>query len=560
PMQPPPGAQAVTRNIEVRPRSGWTAATPPGQGLPEFRWATNRGGYVDPDFARYNRTLFSWSSVLLPLLPEEGYRARVLVVGRTQPYWINLGDERPRWAPTAPRDLANRELAQPSAHRPIDVGGGQERRPATEPDSYNPQNVGNEPGMRQNCLSVLLPDGNVFVLGGSTTDPRWNAGLNSDAVRVAEMFNPFRNSWTNQATAEVARVYHAVALLLLDGRVWTAGSNIDSRLGEDNRELRMEVFEPWYWDQPRPRITAATSLLLPGQSFNVVAPDARSIRRVALVRAGSVTHGFNNDQRYVGLEFITRGSEQLSVIAPPNGKVAPPGHYMLFLINDRDVPSVGRFIRIVGESASIAAISTVPGETSLFVLGLDGRVWSNGFTPGPGITDWGGWRPIGDNTFPDHASISAISTTPRGSSIFVIGGDGFVWSNAYEPQSEGWGGWRRIGDKTFHQAAAVTALSTVPGGTSLFVVGPEGRIWANAYDPRLANPKWGGWAQIGENTFSQSAPITALSVITGGTGLYLMGLDGRVWSNGFTPGPGNTDWGGWRPIGDNRFPHFPFLD
>jgi hypothetical protein len=34
------------------------------------------------------------------------------------------------------------------------------------------------------------------------------------------------------------------------------------------------------------------------------------------------------------------------VISPPNGKIAPPGYYMLFILNTSGVPSVAAFVRI----------------------------------------------------------------------------------------------------------------------------------------------------------------------------------------------------------------------
>ena len=57
------------------------------------------------------------------------------------------------------------------------------------------------------------------------------------------------------------------------------------------------------------------------------------------MRPGSSTHAFDMDQRLVGMNF-TAGSGTLTVTAPPNAKIAPPGYYMLFLLNGAGVPSV----------------------------------------------------------------------------------------------------------------------------------------------------------------------------------------------------------------------------
>jgi hypothetical protein len=74
-------------------------------------------------------------------------------------------------------------------------------------------------------------------------------------------------------------------------------------------------------------------------------PDATNTSSVALVRNGAVTHAFNADQRLVGVSF-TKGSGVLTVTAPPNHNIAPPGYYMLFLVNNSGVPSVASFIQV----------------------------------------------------------------------------------------------------------------------------------------------------------------------------------------------------------------------
>ncbi len=74
-------------------------------------------------------------------------------------------------------------------------------------------------------------------------------------------------------------------------------------------------------------------------------PDAPAIGAVTLVRAGSVTHAFNQDQRLVPLAFVpTTGG--LTVQAPANANLAPPGYYLLFILDTNGVPSVAKFVRL----------------------------------------------------------------------------------------------------------------------------------------------------------------------------------------------------------------------
>ena len=43
---------------------------------------------------------------------------------------------------------------------------------------------------------------------------------------------------------------------------------------------------------------------------------------------------------------FSRGSGALTVTAPLNANLAPPGHYMLFIVNANGVPSVAKIVRV----------------------------------------------------------------------------------------------------------------------------------------------------------------------------------------------------------------------
>lgn len=250
------------------------------------------------------------TSVLLPLLPEDNYRPRVLICGGSQPLMIDLSNPAPAWTPTPPRTI-----------------------PGTP--------------KRRHLNAVLLPTGDVFVCGGVSDDNQ----PDTSGVLPAEVFNPATNAWSTRASASVVRNYHSVALLMPDGRVWTAGSNHNAQQsfpnpGVDNRELRIEIYEPWYFSAARPHLSEVPEELDYGMEFELACPQAANIRRVALIRAGSCTHAFNPDQRYLGLRFAESGASRLRVIAPPDNYIAPPGRYLLFAVDDQGIPSTGTFTHI----------------------------------------------------------------------------------------------------------------------------------------------------------------------------------------------------------------------
>ncbi len=130
-------------------------------------------------------------------------------------------------------------------------------------------------------------------------------------------------------------MYHSTAVLLPDGRVLSAGQN-DGPSADFG-----EIYEPAYLFQgPRPVIDQAPGQIDYGESFVVATAQATDISSVALIALSTVTHSVNTGQRYVGLSFSQSGPSELTVTAPPDGNIAPPGYYMLFLVDGSIVPSV----------------------------------------------------------------------------------------------------------------------------------------------------------------------------------------------------------------------------
>jgi Domain of unknown function (DUF1929) len=113
----------------------------------------------------------------------------------------------------------------------------------------------------------------------------------------------------------------------------------------NERDPSFEIYSPPYlFRGARPRIVSAPSEPAYGATMEVaVDRPATEIESVVLVRNPSQTHVVDGDQRSVVLRVLGRSGNRLTVAAPPNGNVAPPGPYMLF-VNRRTgngpVPSV----------------------------------------------------------------------------------------------------------------------------------------------------------------------------------------------------------------------------
>ena len=141
----------------------------------------------------------------------------------------------------------------------------------------------------------------------------------------------------------MVRVYHSTAMLLPDGRVLSAGSGDG---GGVTPQLSYEIFSPPYlFKGARPSYDLAASTMRYGQPFAVSTADAASIRKVTIIRLPSTTHAFNMSQRLNTLEFAVSGGG-LTITPPAAGRIAPPGPYMLFLVNQAGVPSTATMVSV----------------------------------------------------------------------------------------------------------------------------------------------------------------------------------------------------------------------
>ena len=182
------------------------------------------------------------------------------------------------------------------------------------------------------------------------------------AVLPAEIWNPDTETWTTVASLQNGRDYHSTALLLPDGRVLMAGGG--SLPGSRRR--------------PEERRDLLAAVPLQGRAADDHGGALRGRLRVELRRddaerradregladpVAAVTHAFDQNQRFQFLNFTT-GSGKITVQAPATANLAPPGDYMLFLIDSNGVPSVGSIVRM-----SASGDTTPPTAPT----GLDGN-------------------------------------------------------------------------------------------------------------------------------------------------------------------------------------------
>jgi hypothetical protein len=211
---------------------------------------------------------------------------------------------------------------------------------------------------------ILLPDGQVVVVGGGDKDEVIDPGTEIP-IHAAELYNPATGQWTEVASHQRDRTYHNSALLLPDMRVLLGGHapiaahyggpNTDqgAPFSNNDNDPSFEVWSPPYlFRGPRPAITHTQAGVAYGEKFTIGTPQADEIESVLLIKTPSPQHVNDSDQRTLALAFNKTGSGTLEAVTPPSGTVAPPGYYYLVIQRKTPqgpVPSVARIVK-VGES------------------------------------------------------------------------------------------------------------------------------------------------------------------------------------------------------------------
>jgi hypothetical protein len=212
---------------------------------------------------------------------------------------------------------------------------------------YQPASSMSLPRMHLNA--VLLPDHTVFISGGAL-----KRETHTVARLQSEIYDPATDTWKVAASATVTRLYHSVALLLPDGRVVTASGNpppyghqVAWKPPDPNEEQRLEIYSPPYlFSGPRPQISNAPAQVTYSEQISIETPQAQSIKWASLVRNGVTTHAFDNSQRIVDLDITGRNNTKIQATVPANHNIAPPGWYMLFLVDQAGIPSVARWVQL----------------------------------------------------------------------------------------------------------------------------------------------------------------------------------------------------------------------
>jgi hypothetical protein len=190
--------------------------------------------------------------------------------------------------------------------------------------------------------ATVLPNGKVLVNGGSRVNNAYTG-----VAYTSEIWDPATGNWTEVAAEAVPRLYHSAVALLPDGRVFSGGGGNPG----PQTQLNAQFYIPPYLlnvdgtPATRPTIEWVQDAAPYNSSVTLVVGSGQNIDRVTLTRSSSNTHSFNMDQRFIELSFNQSG-QTLSVDTPTSSLMAPPGFYLLSVIDTAGVVSESKIIQI----------------------------------------------------------------------------------------------------------------------------------------------------------------------------------------------------------------------
>jgi hypothetical protein len=230
----------------------------------------------------------------------------------------------------------------------VDINGA---RPATAATSAM--------RLARNWLNLtVLPNGEVLANGGTRIGTQGGA---ANSAYDSEIWNPATGAWRDAAKAQRIRSYHSTAVLLPGGSVLTAAGGVPGP--EDN--FNAEIYYPPYlftkgtdgrvrWAD-RPQITSISGSVTYGGTVSLGLSDNRKLASLSLIRATSVTHSYNTDQRRVPLTYRQNG-RTVTATMPGDAATLPPGSYLLSGVDAEGVPTPAQMVTVKRSGAGTVTV------------------------------------------------------------------------------------------------------------------------------------------------------------------------------------------------------------
>jgi len=208
--------------------------------------------------------------------------------------------------------------------------------------------------------AIPLPNGQVLIVGG-----RGDRRKTYEKLTFAyQMFNPDTGHIKELVTTTVPRGEHSNAFLMPDATVLVMGGNRTDAVPKGDKVFprgdpdlgvnTARIYKPPYLFNKdgspahRPVIADAPHTIFYGTIFDLKMSKKESleVEKIVIIRTGINTHALSTDIRYVQIPFYVENNGDVKVKAPKTSVQAMPGDYMLFVVDNKGVPSKAAHVRL----------------------------------------------------------------------------------------------------------------------------------------------------------------------------------------------------------------------
>ncbi|MFG2881471.1 galactose oxidase-like domain-containing protein [Streptomyces sp. NPDC048297] len=204
--------------------------------------------------------------------------------------------------------------------------------------------------------TLIFPDGRLFTVNGGYDIRNYGNGdynPNADDKWRQTEIRGLDGAWRTGPSQRLPRGYHSNAVILPDGRIMITGdelqeiaNNPDITSGQNGT---IEIYEPPYLHQggQRPTLTDVSNPTVGyGSSLRISTGTPDLAEKAVLMAPITSTHSVDTSQRRIELDITSAAGNKLVLRTPPSAKDAPPGYYLLFLLDERGVPSVAKWVQL----------------------------------------------------------------------------------------------------------------------------------------------------------------------------------------------------------------------
>lgn len=203
--------------------------------------------------------------------------------------------------------------------------------------------------------TLILPDGTLLTVNGALDTRDYGNGPFNPKADLKYRQIELRDAgghWRLGPAQRLPRGYHSNALVMPDGRMMVTGDELQQIANDpdirDGMDGSIELYEPAYLHRgPGPALDRAPAGELGhDKDFEVVSSTPKEVTRAVLLAPTTVTHSVNTSQRHLELRLTGVRGTTIGLRTPPTAADAPPGYYMLFLLNAKGVPSTAKWVKL----------------------------------------------------------------------------------------------------------------------------------------------------------------------------------------------------------------------